>query len=238
MFRFYLNDEIKQYIREEHVDRDKISVVRDHLRETDYVCNVNINMGSSMMFLTNVKMVPDWENKCMRFKSCETSPTVKETLQKMLDLSNTFNVPFEEFINDNVSVKTVWYGHMDITERVIQMLIDAYNDDLVAYKYSFIKEAFDGHAFDNIYKINNKFYEVTYVHSGVHDDDKTHFGDKLCLTESTTGQYHYVTALELLRGKYDYNEGLKKTEEGLLIPDLSIKKYKIIPPLEYDKKNN
>lgn len=58
--------------------------------------------------------------------------------------------------------------------------------------------------------------------------------DKYCseyqldLTECQTGQSHDVTALELLRGKYSYTSELRKTEDGLLIPNLTIEKYQKI----------
>ena len=48
---------------------------------------------------------------------------------------------------------------------------------------------------------------------------------QLDLTECQTGQSHFVTAIELLRGKYSYTSELRKTDDGLLIPNLTIKKY-------------
>lgn len=229
MFRYYLNDQLKKYIREVRREHNKIDVIKDYLRELEYVVSVNINIGDNLMFFKHVILVPDWQTKAFRLSMSSASETT-HTMNTMCDFNNNFMIPFQLFLDGHVSVKTVDYGGMILTEKIINMINDAYGDELYGYRYEFIKESFDK-PFEYIYMINNKFYEA-YVCS----PNKYCSEYQLDLTECQTGQSHYVTALELLRGKYSYTSELRKTEDGLLIPNLSIKKYKLIPPLEYAKK--
>jgi hypothetical protein len=181
------------------------------------------------MFFKHVILVPDWSAKAFRLSMSSASETT-HTMNTMCDFNNNFMIPFQLFLDGHVSVKTVDYGGMILTEKIINMINDAYGDELYGYRYEFIKESF-GQPFEYVYMINHKFYEA-YVCS----PNKYCSEYQLDLTECQTGQSHYVTALELLRGKYSYISELSKTEDGLLIPNLSIKKYKLIPPLECAKK--
>jgi hypothetical protein len=181
------------------------------------------------MFFNHVILVLDWSAKAFRLSMSSASETT-HTMNTMCDFNNNFMIPFQLFLDGHVSVKTVDYGGMILTEKIINMINDAYGDELYGYRYEFIKESF-GQPFEYVYMINHKFYEA-YVCS----PNKYCSEYQLDLTECQTGQSHYVTALELLRGKYSYISELSKTEDGLLIPNLSIKKYKLIPPLECAKK--
>jgi hypothetical protein len=102
------------------------------------------------------------------------------------------------------------------------MINDTFGDGLYGYRYEFINESFD-EPFNHVYMINHTFYTVH-----VCSPDKYCSEYQLDLTECQTGQSHYVTALELLRGKYSYISDLRKTEDGLLIPNLTIEKYQKI----------
>ena len=227
MYRFLLNDQLKKYIREEHLERKKDNVIKDYMRELKYEVNINFNIGESLLFISYVKIKFDWENKCVRCISA-AKDSDSASFKKLNEIINfdTFKIPFDDFFKDNVSVKTVHYGQMDITNQIVAVILDSQTDDLTGYKYSFIKEAFDHDGPDTIYRINNVFYTVDYSHPGKYDDDQTHFGDKLMLTNCSNGQYHDVTAFELLRSKYGYCNELERTENGLYIPNLSIQKYK------------
>ena len=227
MYRFLLNDQLKKYIREEHLERKKDNVIKDYMRELEYEVNINFNIGESLLFISYVKIKFDWENKCVRCISA-AKDSDSASFKKLNEIINfdTFKIPFDDFFKDNVSVKTVHYGQMDITNQIVAVILDSQTDDLTGYKYSFIKEAFDHDGPDTIYRINNVFYTVDYSHPGKYDDDQTHFGDKLMLTNCSNGQYHDVTAFELLRSKYGYCNELERTENGLYIPNLSIQKYK------------
>ena len=227
MYRFLLNDQLKKYIREEHLERKKDNVIKDYMRELEYEVNINFNIGESLLFISYVKIKFDWENKCVRCISA-AKDSDSASFKKLNEIINfdTFKIPFDDFFKDNVSVKTVHYGQMDITNQIVAVILDSQTDDLTGYKYSFIKEAFDHDGPDTIYRINNVFYTAYYSHPGKYDDDQTHFGDKLMLTNCSNGQYHDVTAFELLRSKYGYCNELERTENGLYIPNLSIQKYK------------
>lgn len=233
MYRFYLNDELKQYFREEHIEKNSSKVIEDYLEELNYTVNLDLKIGSSQLHLTNLRLFPDWENKCMRCKSVASEHIIdkdaeydpQSRIAKILNL-DTFKIPFDEFLMENVKVTTVYYGQMIITDSVVRAIINGKDTGLQGYKYSFIKEAFnDEHPYDYVYKINNHFYEVYYVIAGMYTKDKTHFGDQLSLTRVDNGQYCFKTAFELLRGE-GYLDRLEQTEDGLYIPNLRIQKYK------------
>lgn len=218
MFRFYLNEQLKRYIREVRIERNKVDVIRDYLRELNYEVSVNINIGENLMFFKNVKLVPDWEEKAFRIDMDSKSETT-QTMNGLVDFNNNFKIPFQLFLDGHVSVKTVWYGHMTVTDKFVDMITNAYDNNLYGYKYEFIKEAFE-HPYRCVYEINNKFYNVH-----MHSPSQYCSEYQLDLSECQTGQSHFVTAIELLRGKYSYTGELRKTEDGLLIPNLTIKKY-------------
>ena len=235
MYRFYLNEELKQYIREEHIEKNSEKVIDDYLQELNYTVNVDLKIGSSQLHLTNLRLFPDWENKCMMCKSVASEHVIdkdaeydpQSRIAKMLDFE-TFKIPFDEFLMENVKVTTVYYGGRVITDSFIQAIINGQDTNgLQGYKYSFIKEAFDDKpSCDYVYKINNHFYEVSYITAGMYAKDKTHFGDELSLVRiDAIGTYYYKTAFELLRGE-GYLDRLEQTEDGLYIPNLTIQKYK------------
>lgn len=233
MYRFYLNDELKQYIREEHIEKNSEKVIEDYLEELNYTVNIDLKIGSSQLHLTNLRLFPDWKNKCMRCKSVASENLNKDAeydpqsrIAKMLNFE-TFQIPFDEFLMENVKVTTVYYGQMIITDTIVRTIINGQDTNgLQGYKYSFIKEAFDDKPLcDYIYKINNHFYEVYYSPAGMYSKDKTHFGDEISLTRVDSGQYCFKTAFELLKGE-GYLDSLEQTEDGLYIPNLTIKKYK------------
>ena len=236
MYRFYLNDELKQYFREEHIEKNSEKVIEDYLEELNYTVNIDLKIGSSQLHLTNLRLFPDWENKCMRCKSVASEHIIdkdaeydpQSRIAKMLDFE-TFKIPFDEFLMENVKVTTVYYGQMIITDTIVHAIINGKDTNgLQGYKYSFIKEAFDDKPLcDYVYKINNHFYEVYYSPAGMYNKDKTHFGDELSLTRVDDGQYCFKTAFELLRGE-GYLDRLEQTEDGLYIPNLTIQKYKKI----------
>lgn len=218
MFRYYLNEQLGKYIREVRIERNKVDVIKDYLRELEYEVSVNMNIGENLIFFKNVKLLPDWEAKAFRLDMNSESETT-QTMNSLVDFNNNFKIPFQLFLDGHVSVKTVWYGNMIITDKFVDMITNAYNDDLYGYKYEFIKESFDK-SFDHVYMINHKFYTAHMCSPNQYCSEY-----QLDLTECQTGQSHYVTALELLRGKYSYTSELRKTEDGLLIPNLTIKKY-------------
>ena len=233
MYRFYLNDELKQYIREEHIEKNSEKVIEDYLEELNYTVNIDLKIGSSQLHLTNLRLFPDWDNKCMRCKSVASENLNKDAeydpqsrIAKMLNFE-TFQIPFDEFLMENVKVTTVYYGQMIITDSIVRAIINGKDTNgLQGYKYSFIKEAFDDKPLcDYIYKINNHFYEVYYSPAGMYSKDKTHFGDEISLTRVDSGQYCFKTAFELLKGE-GYLDSLKQTDDGLYIPNLRIQKYK------------
>ena len=227
MYRFLLNDQLKKYIREEYLVRNKDNVIKDYIRELEYEVNINFNIDESLLFISYVKIKFDWENKCVRCISA-AKDSDSASFKRLNEIINfdTFKIPFEEFLKDNVSVKTVHYGQMDITNQIVAVILDSEADGFTGYKYSFIKEAFDHDIYgETIYRINNVFYTAYYSHPGKYDDDQTHFGDKLVLTNCSNGQYHDVTAFELLRSKYGYCHELERTEDGLYIPRLKIERY-------------
>ncbi len=218
MFRFELNEQLRKYIREVRIERNKADVIKDYLRELEYSVSVNVNIGDNLMFFKCVILVPDWEAKAFRL-SMSPASEITHTMNTMCDFHNNFMIPFQLFLDGHVSVKTVNYGGIILTEKIINMINDVYGDDFYGYRYEFIKESFDK-SYGCVYMINHKFYNV-YICS----PDKYCSEYQLDLTECETGQGHYVTALELLRGKYSYTSELEKTEDGLLIPNLTIKKY-------------
>ena len=209
-------------------------MIEDYLEELNYTVNLDLKIGSSRLHLTNLRLSPDWENKCMRCKSVASEHIIdndaeydpQSRIAKMLDFE-TFKIPFDEFLMENVKVTTVYYGQMIITDSIVRAIINGKDTNgLQGYKYSFIKEAFDDKSsLDYVYKINNQFYEVYYHPAGIHSKDKTHFGDEISLTRVDDGQYCFMTAFELLRGE-GYLDRLEQTDNGLYIPNLSIQKYK------------
>lgn len=221
MFRYYLNEQLGKYIREVRIERNKVDVIRDYLRELEYEVSVNMNIGENLMFFNNVKLLPDWEAKAFRLDMDSESETTP-TMNTLVDFNNNFKIPFQLFLDGHVSVKTVWYGGMMITDKFVDMITNAYNDDLYGYKYEFIKEAFQNPC-KYVYEINGTFYDVH-----MHSPSQYCSEYQLNLSERQTGQSHFVTALELLRGKYSYTSELRKTEDGLLIPNLTIEKYEKI----------
>lgn len=218
MFRFELNDQLKKYIKEVRIEHNKVDVIRDYLRELEYEVSVNMNIGGNLMFFKCVILIPDWEAKAFRLSMSSTSETT-HAMNTMCDFNNNFMIPFKMFLDGHVSVKTVMYGSMLLTNKIINMINDAYGDELYGYRYEFIKESFDK-SFDHVYMINHKFYTAHMCSPNQYCSEY-----QLDLTECETGQSHYVTALELLRGKYSYISELRKTEDGLLIPNLTIEKY-------------
>ena len=221
MFRFKLDEQLEKYIREVRIEHNRVDVIRDYLREIEYDVSVNINIGGNFMFFKCVGLVPDWEAKAFRVSMSLESETT-HTMNTMCDFRNNFMIPFQMFLDGHVSVKTVNYGGMILTDKIIDMINASYGDDLYGYRYEFIKESFD-QPFDHVYMINHKFYEVHMCSPNQYCSEY-----ELDLTECETGQSHYVTALELLRGKYSYTSELRKTEDGLLIPNLTIEKYQKI----------
>lgn len=221
MFRYYLNEQLGKYIREVRREHNKIDVIKDYLRELEYSVLVNVNIGDNLMFFKCVILVPDWEAKAFRLSMSSANETT-HTMNTMCDFNNNFMIPFQLFLDGHVSVKTVDYGGMILTEKIINMINDAYGDELYGYRYEFIKESFDK-SFDHVYMINHKFYTAHICSPNQYCSEY-----QLDLTECETGQSHYVTALELLRGKYSYTSELRKTEDGLLIPNLTIEKYQKI----------
>lgn len=223
MFRFELNDNLKQYIKEVEILKNKVDIVRDYLRELEYKCDITINIGDFKMVLPGFLVIPDWEAKCFRItrkgKSSESDESFK-ALDDMLDLKNQFNIPFKMVLEGHVEFITSRYGHMDITSKFVELIEQAYGD-MAGYRYEFIKEAWDDPSHDTIYNINGIYY-TAYLTSSAHNPTAM----LLDLKECQTGQSHYVTALELLRGKYSYVHELDKTVGGLYIPRLCIKKYK------------
>ena len=47
MYRFYLNDQLKKYIREEHIEKNSEKVIEDYLEELNYTVNIDLKIGSS-----------------------------------------------------------------------------------------------------------------------------------------------------------------------------------------------
>ena len=221
MFKFELNDQLKKYIREVRIEHKKADVIKDYLRELEYSVSVNVNIGDNLMFFKSVILVPDWEAKAFRLSMSSASETT-HTMNTMCNFNNDFKIPFQMFLDGHVSVKTVMYGSMPLTNKIINMINDAYGAELYGYRYEFIKESFDK-SFDHVYMINHKFYTAHMCSPNQYCSEY-----QLDLTECETGQSHYVTALELLRGKYSYTSELRKTEDGLLIPNLTIEKYEKI----------
>ena len=222
MFRFELNDNLKQYIKEVEILKNKVDIVREYLRELEYECDITINIGDFKMVLPGFLVIPDWEAKCFRITrkdKAHESDTSFKLINDMLDLNNSFNIPFNLVIEGHVEFITTWYGNMNITDRFVDLVEQAYGD-MTGYRYEFIKEAWNNQFHDIIYDINGTLYTTNL----------TSFDDNpvmsLRLEECQTGQSHYVTAMELLRGKYSYVHELKKTADGLYIPRLRrIKKY-------------
>ena len=206
-YEFYLNDNLKKYIREAYESRDKLEITRDYMTELQHECDIAINCGDSYMRLKKFYIVPDWEAKCFRIDRKFRRETY-QMLDRMMNLKNTFSIPFEYVRAGHVKFIESFYAKTDLTQKYIE-LIDAAVGELRGTKYEFIPEAWD---MDCLYKINGTFYTV-YL-----------FKDQLHLTRCDNGQYVDVTPLELLRGKYDYISQLKK-ENGLLIPNLEIEKY-------------
>lgn len=241
MFRFELNDNLKQYIKEVDITKNKVDIVRDYMRELEYECDITISIYDFKMVLPGFLVIPDWEAKCFRItrndKALESDATFK-LINDILDLNNHFNIPFNMVLEGHVLFITTWYGHMNITDRFVELIEQAYGD-MTGYRYEFIKEAWINQFHDIIYDINGTLY-TAYL---------TSFGDNpvmsLRLEECQTGQSHHVTAMELLRGKYSYVHELKKTDDGLYIPRLRhIKKYEstdkinpkeIVDDIRFDK---
>lgn len=221
MFRFKLNEQLKKYIREVRIEHNKTDVIRDYLRELEYECDITISIGESEFKFNGFTVLPDWESQCFRIDKKNRDNTFNH-MNEIFDLKNTFKIPFTTVQGGHVKFVTTWYGNMDITNKFIELIENAYSDELYGYRYEFIKESFDN-SYAYVYMINHEFYNV-YISS----PNKYCTEYQLNLTECRTGQSHFVTALELLRGAYSYTSELEKTEDGLLIPNLTIEKYKKI----------
>jgi hypothetical protein len=214
MYRFKLNDNLKKYIREVEVVRDKVQVVGDYLRELEYECDITISIGESEFAFNRFIVVPDWEAQCFRIDKKNRGISF-DHMNELFDLKNTFNIPFTTVLGGHVEFVTTWHGKMNLTNKFIELIENAYNNELVGYRYEFIPEVWEGACkINRVYSINGKFYHVWF------DEEN----NELSLTDNS-GQCHDVTALELLRGKYDYISQLSKDENGLLIPKLSITMY-------------
>lgn len=214
MYRFKLNDNLKKYISEVGVVRDKAKVVRDYLMELEYECDITISIGTSEFKFNGFIVLPDWEAQCFRIDKKDHGISFNH-MNQLFDLNNTFKIPFTTVMGGHVKFVTTWYGNMDLTDKFIELIDTAYSNELVGYRYEFIPEAWrDDHKTRRVYRINYTFYDVRF-------DEKR---DKLILT-TLEGQSHDVTALELLRGKYDDISQLSKTENGLLVPNLSIEMF-------------
>ena len=206
-YEFYLNDNLKKYIREACESRDKLEITRDYMAELEHECDITINCGDSYMTLRRFCIVPDWEAKCFRIDRKHRRESY-QLLDRMMNLKNTFNIPFEYVRAGHIKFVESFYARTDLTQKYIE-LIDAAFGELRGTKYEFIPEAWDE---NSLYRINGTFYTV-YL-----------FKDQLHLRRCDNGQCVDVTPLELLRGKYDYISQLKK-ENGLLIPNLEIERY-------------
>jgi len=214
MYRFKLNDNLKKYIREVEVVRDKVQVVGDYLRELEYECDITISIGESEFAFNRFIVIPDWVGQCFRIDKKNRGISF-DHMNELFDLKNTFNIPFTTVLGGHVEFVTTWYGKMNLTNKFIELIENAYNNELVGYRYEFIPEVWEGACkINRVYSINGKFYHVWF------DEEN----NELSLTDNS-GQCHDVTALELLRGKYDYISQLSKDENGLLIPKLSITMY-------------
>lgn len=210
MYRFKLNDNLKKYIKETESTKDKNSVIRYYLEELTYECDVTIFIGFSHLKFSKVIVLPDWEAKCFRIDHKKREQTFNK-LNEILDLKNTFNIPFKLVLEGHVKFVSTFYGKMNLTNKFIELVENVYNDQLVGYRYEFIPEAWkDAHRIGRVYFINNKFYNVWF-------DEKD---GELNLEDINDGQCVDVTAMELLRGKYDYIDNLSKDENGLLIPKI------------------
>ena len=216
MFRFYLNEQIKKYIREVSIQRNKVDVVRDYLKELNDWVTVSINVGRNSMHFKSVKLIPDWEAKCFMLQINDYD---KSNMNQYVDFNNNFKIPFKDVLDCKVGIRAARSDHLELTRPIVNMLTDAYDNDLIGYRYEFIKEAW-GEPYKNIYKINTAFYDV-HVHSPSMYCNEY----QLDLSNCETGQSMFVTALELLRGKYHSTSELKTNEDGLLIPRLRIEKY-------------
>lgn len=47
MYRFYLNEELKQYFREEHIEKNSEKVIEDYLEELNYTVNIDLKIGTN-----------------------------------------------------------------------------------------------------------------------------------------------------------------------------------------------
>lgn len=206
-YEFYLNDNLKKYIREAYESRDKLEITMDYMAELQHECDITINCGDSYMRLERFYIVPDWEAKCFRIDRKPRRESY-ELLDRILNLRNTFKIPFEYVRAGYVKFIESHYAGTNLTQKYIE-LIDAASGEFRGTKYEFIPEAWDE---NSLYRINGTFYTV-YL-----------FKDQLHLTRCDNGQCEDVTPLELLRGKYNYISDLKK-ENGLLMPNLEIEKY-------------
>ena len=222
MYRFKLNNNLKKYIREVEVTRDKVRVVKDYMRELEYECDITISIGESVFKFNEFIVLPDWEAQCFRIDKknrdkpfYKTNALLFDHINEIFDLKNTFKIPFTTVMEGHVKFVTTWYGKMDLTNKFIELIGNVYNNELACYPYEFIPEAWkDAHKMNRVYRINETFYNVWF------DEEN----NSLRLT-SSDGQNHSITALELLRGKYDYISQLSKDENGLLIPELTITMY-------------
>ena len=206
-YEFDLNANLKKYIREAYESRDKLEITMDYMAKLQHECDITINCGDSYMRLERFYIVPDWAAKCFRIDRKPRRESY-ELLDRMLNLRNTFNIPFEYVRAGHVKFIESCYAGTNLTQKYIE-LIDTALGEFHDTKYEFIPEAWDE---NSLYRINGTFY-TAYL-----------FKDQLHLTRCDNGQCIDVTPLDMLRGKYNYISELKK-ENGLLIPNLEIEKY-------------
>lgn len=216
MYRFKLNDNIKKYIREVEVVLDKVQIVRDYLRELDCECDITISIGESEFKFNRFIVLPDWEAQCFRIDKKNRGISFNH-MNELFDLQNTFKIPFTTVLGGHVKFVTTWYGNVDLTDKFIELIETSYGGKSVVYRYEFIPEAWkNDRKTKRAYRINDAFYDVMF-------DEKN---DKLTLTTFDDPCHDVtVTALDLLRGKYDNISQLPNVENGLLIPKLLISMY-------------
>lgn len=211
MFKFKLNDQLKKYIREVSILPSDDETIKRYARECKYRHDISINIDNHDLHFSYVEPVFDKEKQLIHISRTGHSSDVN------------FDIHFDWVLKGNVQFITSDYGHIDTTERFIELIssfID--NGNVEGCRYEFIKERFES-SYDKIFKINGIFYEVYYSSPGMREPEA-----QLCLTEAQTGQYQYVTATELLRGNYSYMSDLLRDEDGSYIPHLKIKEYKLV----------
>ena len=158
MYRFKLNDNLKKYIREVEVVRDKVQVVGNYLRELEYECDITISIGGSEFKFNGFIVIPDWEAQCFRIDKKDRGKSFNQ-LKDLFNLKNAFGIPFSTVLEGYVKFVTTWHGKMNLTNKFIELIENAYNNELVGYRYEFIPEVWEGACkINRVYSINGKFY--------------------------------------------------------------------------------